>query len=95
MAVLGAARAFKDWQVANGLASTETSEGDPDERDGEPGADISASSSKLSHQEEAQDISDSALQAMEEEDPLSLIDSLNTRVSHPVVPSVTSSKCLS
>lgn len=72
MAVLGASRAYKDWQVRNGQAEpTEPVEGEEvpppvvnDEvvEDGTPF------------------FSDRELQAMVNEDPLALIDSLSTRV---------------
>ncbi|GAA5874605.1 hypothetical protein JCM16303_002920 [Sporobolomyces ruberrimus] len=73
MAVLGASRAFKDWQVANGIA--ESTDGE------EPKG--AAANMKLD--ETLEDISEEELKALEEEDPLSLIDSLNTRVGTPLV----------
>lgn len=66
MAVLGASRAFKDWQTRNG-------EGDEDAVIAEPVSSIPITPSEP-------DISDVDLQALENEDPLSLIDSLSSRV---------------
>ena len=84
MAVLGATRAFKDWQVANGLA-------EPDDRGADEGAgeESTGSSTRGSGQsstptDDARDFSDEELQTMEKEDPLALIDSLNMRVGKPV-----------
>lgn len=79
MAVLGASRAYKDWQVANGLA--EEAE-DAEKAPTEPAVPVSS---------DIKDYSDSELKVMEEEDPLSLIDSLNSRVGTPVLSTVTSS----
>jgi hypothetical protein len=79
MAVLGASRAFKDWQVANGIA--ESTDGE------EPKG--AAANMKLD--ETLEDISEEELKALEEEDPLSLIDSLNTRVGTPLVAGISNS----
>lgn len=73
MAVLGASRAFKEWQVGNGVA-VESSE------NGEEAAAAEAPPAKNAGEEVVQDFSDSELQALENQDPLSLIDSISTRV---------------
>lgn len=82
MAVLGASRAYKDWQVANNLLSGDESSEDDSESAPTPSA--------VPIAEDVKDYSDRELKAMEEEDPLSLIDSLNSRVGTPVLSTVTS-----
>ncbi|GAA6028173.1 hypothetical protein JCM8097_006897 [Rhodosporidiobolus ruineniae] len=80
MAVLGATRSYKDWRIANGLGeSTEVGEG------GEV-ADVPAQ--QLGDAELVDDYSDDDLLAFEGEDPLSLIDSLGTRVGSPIASGV-------
>lgn len=79
MAVLGASRAFKDWQVANGIA--ETSE------DGS----AKAATDSIKTDADVDDLTDEELKILEDEDPLSLIDSLNTRVGSPLVPGISNS----
>ena len=79
MAVLGASRAFKDWQVANGVA--EASE------DGE----AKAATESIKTDGDMQDLTDEELKILEDEDPLSLIDSLNTRVGTPLVSGISNS----
>ncbi|GAA5875927.1 hypothetical protein JCM8547_008350 [Rhodosporidiobolus lusitaniae] len=81
MAVLGATRAYKDWRTSNGL-----SEENAADENGET-VDVPAQQN-LPDGEVADDYSDDDLQALEEEDPLSLIDSLSTRVGSPIVSSV-------
>ncbi|GAA5893633.1 uncharacterized protein JCM6883_003587 [Sporobolomyces salmoneus] len=74
MAVLGASRAFKEWQTSNGIDDAVTNE--------VPTAD------KIKLDETLENLSEEDLKALEEEDPLSLIDSLNTRVGTPLVPGI-------
>lgn len=72
MAVLGASRAFKDWQKDNGID------------DEVAGGDAPAIPPPISEGgEEVKDFSDRELQLLEDEDPLSLIDSLSSRVGSP------------
>lgn len=82
MAVLGASRAYKDWQTANGFA-------EPGAEESEDGVETEGDAVPPPPQRESDDVkdySDGELQALEDEDPLSLIDSLSTRVG-PTTPS--------
>jgi hypothetical protein len=81
MAVLGASRAFKDWQVANGIAN-EDSDVSSDQGTAE----------RIKLDDTLEDLSEEELKALEEEDPLSLIDALNTRVGTPLVPGISNSE---
>lgn len=72
MAVLGASRAFKDWQVGNGVAPESSENGEE--------AAVETPPAKNAGEEVVQDFSDSELQTLENQDPLSLIDSISTRV---------------
>jgi hypothetical protein len=85
MAVLGASRAFKDWQVANGIADSHD-----DEKDN--AADNTPIADKLKLDETLEDLTEAELKHLEEEDPLSLIDSLNTRVGTPLAPGISNSE---
>ncbi|KAM0791314.1 hypothetical protein ACM66B_005786 [Microbotryomycetes sp. NB124-2] len=91
MAVLGATRAFKQWQVANGLADPDDQSSSSETAEEGLAASVpSPASGVKSEGEDVQDFTDEELEAMEREDPLSLIDSLNTRVGKPLVPGMTS-----
>ncbi|KAK4056711.1 glucosidase II [Microbotryomycetes sp. JL221] len=92
MAVLGAARAFKQWQVANGLADPDdqTSESESGEEAIGGAGTVPPSQAEGGADTATRDFTDEELEAMEREDPLALIDSLNTRVGKPVVPGLTS-----
>ncbi|KAL8278215.1 hypothetical protein RQP46_009388 [Phenoliferia psychrophenolica] len=81
MAVLGASRAFKDWQTANGVAEADVEEGEGDGivQDAPPPP------VETSGEADAKDYTDRELQALEDEDPLALIDSLSSRVA-PATP---------
>ncbi|GAA5935275.1 hypothetical protein JCM10213_003991 [Rhodosporidiobolus nylandii] len=83
MAVLGATRAYKDWRVVNGL--TEIAEVD---KDGET-HDIPVQQD-VPEGHVADDYSDDDLKALEQEDPLSLIDSLSSRIGSPIASGVAS-----
>ncbi|BGP24904.1 alpha 1,3-glucosidase, glycoside hydrolase family 31 protein [Rhodotorula toruloides] len=87
MAVLGATRAFRDWKVANGMA-VEDGEGSESGQQGE----TAAPPAEKPTEEElvADDYTDEELKKLEEEDPLSLIDSVNLRVGAPVTSGVAS-----
>lgn len=88
MAVLGATRAFRDWKVANGMA-VEDGEGVEGGQEGETAA---PPAEKPTDEElVADDYTDDELKKLEEEDPLSLIDSVNLRVGTPVTSGVASS----
>lgn len=67
MAVLGATRAYKEWRTSHGLAD--------DSEDRVP------MSTSVEGSEAVVDHSDEDLKKLEEEDPLSLIDSINLRVA--------------
>ena len=69
MAVLGASRAFKDWKTLNKFLPA-----------GEEGEIVEGEESNIEMVEAAQDFNDRELQALEDEDPLTLIDSISTRV---------------
>lgn len=84
MAVLGATRAYKDWRVANGL-----SEEQEVDKDGQ--TDDLPTFQNLPDGELADDYADDDLKALEDEDPLTLIDSLSTRVGSPLTSGVASS----
>ncbi|KAK4054515.1 glucosidase II [Microbotryomycetes sp. JL201] len=91
MAVLGATRAFKQWQVANGLADPDDQTASIEESTGDESSPKSVpKDAAKSDQDDVRDFSDADLEAMEREDPLSLIDSLNTRVGKPLVPGMPS-----
>ncbi|GAA6011944.1 hypothetical protein JCM11491_000111 [Sporobolomyces phaffii] len=77
MAVLGASRAFKDWQVANGISDS----------DGDSSGDQSAAQ-QIKGGDALEALSEEELKVLEDEDPLSLIDSLNSRVGSPLVPGI-------
>ncbi|GAA5925833.1 uncharacterized protein JCM15063_005135 [Sporobolomyces koalae] len=72
MAVLGASRAFKDWQTANGVSESDASDSEQE--------------SNVKFEQNVGDLTEDELKALEEDDPLSLIDSLNTRVGTPLIP---------
>jgi hypothetical protein len=82
--VLGATRAYKDWRVANGL-----SEEQEIDKDGQ--TDDVPTQQNLPEGELADDYADEDLKTLEEEDPLTLIDSLSTRVGTPLTSGVASS----
>ncbi|KAK4704738.1 hypothetical protein P7C70_g1477, partial [Phenoliferia sp. Uapishka_3] len=82
MAVLGASRAFKEWQTLNGESGEAV---ESDEAAASPPASAPAQA-----EDADKDLTDSELQQLEDEDPLSLIDSLASRVG-PVVPAGVSS----
>lgn len=86
MAVLGATRAFKDWQVANGLADKEETT-----EQGEVTNDEPAQATREVPEHDDADLSDQHLNDLEGEDPLSLIDSLATRVGVPAPGQITAS----
>jgi hypothetical protein len=85
MAVLGASRAFTEWQVSNGVAVSGEAPEDDDAAPVEAAEEV----------EKPKDYSDRELQALEDEDPLSLIDSLNTRVGTPAGSIISSASPLS
>lgn len=88
MAVLGASRAFKDWQTANGLVDPEPAEGEEArEKEYIDPAEIPVSNLASA---DGKDISDAELQALEDEDPLSMIDSLSTRVGPKAATTISS-----
>ncbi|GAA5828886.1 hypothetical protein JCM11251_005908 [Rhodosporidiobolus azoricus] len=82
MAVLGAVRAYKEWRSDNGLGGI-----DAVHEDGSA-ADDFQSSDGVPNEEIAQNFSDDDLRKLEEEDPLSLIDSLSSRVGSPIASGV-------
>lgn len=87
MAVLGASRAFTDWQLSNGIATTgEVHETDSSAAPADP-VEVDDGEEKV------KEYSDRELQALEDEDALSLIDSINSRVGSPAG-SITSSTSL-
>ncbi|SCV72067.1 BQ2448_4761 [Microbotryum intermedium] len=79
MAVLGATRAFKYWQTTNNLLDDE---GNPIQVKGEI--------LQVPVANDIVDLTDDQLNALRNEDPLNLIDSLSTRVGKPVIPSSSS-----
>ena len=89
MAVLGAARAYKDWQTANGMADASADDGEGGDSDG---AAVPAPA-QPDGDGEPKDYTDRELQALEDEDPLSLIDSLASRVGPATPAGVGSSTC--
>ena len=80
MAVLGASRAYKDWQRLNGHAEDDA---DASETPIEGESAESAAVVDSSAGDDVQDFTDRELQALEDEDPLSLIDSISSRVGSP------------
>ncbi|KAM0750382.1 hypothetical protein T439DRAFT_326351 [Meredithblackwellia eburnea MCA 4105] len=80
MAVLGASRAFKDWKTANGFADAEDEGSEASQDDGSQ-----ATFTAKDGEENVKDYTDGELKTMEEHDPLTLIDSLASRVG-PVTP---------
>ncbi|GAA5975399.1 hypothetical protein JCM11641_004253 [Rhodosporidiobolus odoratus] len=83
MAVLGAARAYKEWRESNGLSDVEDV-GKDGERQDVP------DHYEVQEREVAADYSDNDLKALEEEDPLTLIDSLSSRIGSPIASGVAS-----
>ena len=81
MAVLGASRAFKEWQTANGMVEPDAAGGEEIIQDSEVPA-----TAQTEGEADTKDYTDRELQALEDEDPLSLIDSLSSRVV-PAMPS--------
>ncbi|SGY21788.1 BQ5605_C016g08274 [Microbotryum silenes-dioicae] len=79
MAVLGATRAFKEWQTTNNLLDEN---GKPYQIEGEI--------LQVPVANDIDDMTDDQLNALRNEDPLNLIDSLSTRVGERVVPSSSS-----
>ncbi|CEQ39441.1 SPOSA6832_00983 [Sporobolomyces salmonicolor] len=83
MAVLGASRAYKEWQEANGM-TTAPSGDDVKEAIEE----TTSAAEKRDAGGLVDDYTDEELKQLEEEDPLSLIDSLSTRVGSPLTSGV-------
>lgn len=81
MAVLGASRAFKDWQKLNGQLT---------ETDSEETAEEAGKVEESKGEDTSVSFTDQELQTMEDEDPLSLIDSLSSRVGSPALVSASS-----
>ncbi|GAA5895979.1 hypothetical protein JCM6882_005578 [Rhodosporidiobolus microsporus] len=82
MAVLGAKRLYEQWRTDNGLGSLEAVNNDGSTSDDYP------SHEGIHDEDLAQDFSDEDLKALEEEDPLTLIDSLSSRVGSPIASGV-------
>lgn len=72
MAVLGATRAYRDWRQTHGLSAEAT---------GEEGEERVPVSTAVDGGEPVPDRTDEELKRLEDEDPLSLIDSINLRVA--------------
>ncbi|KAI5480797.1 glycoside hydrolase family 31 protein [Pseudohyphozyma bogoriensis] len=88
MAVLGASRAYKSWRVSSGLDEASTEEGS--EQENLPGdEDFSHHVPAPVQQDGWKDYADSELEELSNEDPLSLIDSLSTRVGTPAAQTIT------
>ncbi|GJN90711.1 hypothetical protein Rhopal_003725-T1 [Rhodotorula paludigena] len=89
MAVLGAVRAHRDWQKANGIAIDDTVNfGDVDLSDEAEESSTPLSKPSTEDEEDVVDYADDELKKLEDEDPLSLIDSINLRVGSPVTSGV-------
>ncbi|BGP48447.1 glucosidase II [Rhodotorula kratochvilovae] len=88
MAVLGATRAYRDWRVANGMEVDFEVYGVPGQVEGDA-ADSPLLAKPAAVEEDVRDFTDDELKKLEDEDPLSLIDSVNLRVGQPLTSGVT------